>query len=297
MLKVSTKTGVKEKATEQVTKAKASFTPMVPDDHGAYAMLLIPLVIGLVVGAMQGFTANVVPALALPLLTLALLAAFFIHAPLEVLSKPNVNPAAKQRALNWLVIYGAVLLVCGLTLLLAWQLWGLVWLALPAAIPLVVDLVSRKWRKQRSLGVRLTGIIGLVLSAPAAYYVATGQLDALALGLWMVNLVYFGSTLFYVRIWFEAKRLEKTRKPGAAHIPGWLLQITLLYHAAGAALIGGLVWAEILPWTVFLVFLPLAVKLAMALRRPPTYISIKKVGLYEFAQSFVFALLLILSLR
>jgi len=38
-------------------------------------------------------------------------------------------------------------------------------------------------------------------------------------------------------------------------------------------------------------------KMLMALRRPPTYIPIKQVGLFEFAQSAVFALLLLLVLR
>lgn len=302
MLNLKVKPGMKETEQEKQSKnittksAKASFVPMLPDDHGAYAMLLVPLVIGLVAGALRGISLAVLPGLAFLLLTLALLAAFFAHAPLEVIAKPNVNAAAKQRAKNWLAIYLVVLALCGITLLIVWQRWGLLWLALPAAIPLGVDLISRKWRKQRSLGVRLTGIGGLVLSAPAAYYLATGELDGLSLALWSVNFVYFGSSLFFVRIWFEAKRLEKTAKPGQSLIPGWLLQITLLYHLVGVLMVAGIVGLNLLPWAVFLAFAPLAAKLIMALRHPPTYISIKKIGLFEFAQSFVFALLLIASL-
>lgn len=298
MLNLKEKLGRQARVQEKgmLPPLKSNFVPMLPDDHGAYAMLLIPLVIWLVLGAVQGIAASFLSVLAFPLLTLALLAAFFVHAPLEVIARPNVNAAARQRAQTWLAIYLLILAFCGFSLLVAWQRWGLLWLVIPASIPLGIDLISRRWRKQRSLGVRLPGIAGLVLSAPAAYYVATGKLDSLALVLWVVNFVYFGSTLFYVRIWFEAKRLEKTRKPGQARIPGWLMQITLLYHLGGALLVTGLVVVGFVPWTVFLAFAPLTAKLRMSLRRPPTYISIKKVGQFEFAQSFVFALLLIVSL-
>ena len=226
------------------------------------------------------------------------MAAFFAHAPLEVIFKPNVNDRARHRARTWLIIYGIILAVCGISLILAWQLWGILWLALPAAIPLVVDLISRKSRKQRSLGVRLTGIGGLVLSAPAGYYVATGNLDTLALGLWAVNLIYYGSSLFYVRVWFEARRLGKDScNPVQTLVPAWLLKITLIYHGLGLLLFLGLALLGILPWTALLAFAPLGFKLGMALRRPPINIPIKQVGLFELSQSLVFTLLLILALR
>jgi hypothetical protein len=282
------------------TKSSLSFVPMLPDDHGAYAMLLVPLVIGLVVGIGQPLAEPSPPLIiAFPLLTLALLAAFFLHAPLEVLAKPNVSALAKRRAQIWLIIYLAFVALSGFTLLFLsnWYLWGLLGLGFAASIPLGVDLISRKWRKQRSLGVRLFGISGLVLSAPLSYYVATTHLDSLALALWWVSFIYFGSSLFYVRIWFETKKLEKARKLGeSVHIPGWLWQATLLYHVVGFLSLLGLISLHILAWSVLLVFAPLVAKLVMALRNPPYYIPIKKVGLFEFAQSFVFALLLLLSL-
>jgi hypothetical protein len=287
----------KDKGVKQTPAAKFNFTPLVPDDHGAYVMLLFPLVVGIVVGIAKNSPANHIPILAFVFLSLLLLAAFFAHAPLEVVFKPNVNDRARHRAQTWLVIYGIILAVCGISLLLAWQLWGILWLALPALVPLVVDLISRKSRKQRSLGVRLTGIGGLVLSAPAGYYVATGKLDTLALGLWAVNLIYYGSSLFYVRVWFEARRLEKVRKPGQTLVPDWLLKITLIYHSLGLLLFVGLALWGILPWTALLAFAPLGFKLGMALRRPPINIPIKQVGLFELSQSLVFTFLLILALR
>jgi hypothetical protein len=195
-----------------------------------------------------------------------------------------------------LAIYLAITVVSGAPLALLWQRWWLVWLAIPATLPLLTFLVAKRWRKQRSLGVRWLGIAGLVVSGPACYYLATGQLDGLALGLWVAGLFYFGSTLFHVRIWFEAKKREKTM-PQAPRIPGWLLALTLGYLALGYLGVAGLAAATLLPWAILLVFAPMTAKMLMALRRPPTYIPIKQVGLFEFAQSVVFALLLLLVLR
>lgn len=276
--------------------SKANFAPLVPGDHGAYAMLLIPAVIGLIAGAMHGLDPEINFWLAAGLLLMALLAVFFAFEPLDVLAKPGINETARKKARIWLGVYLAVTLLSGAPLVLLWQRWSLVWLAIPATLPLITFLIAKRWRKQRSLGVRWLGIAGLVVSGPACYYLVTGLLDEVALGLWAVGLVYFGSSLFYVRIWFEAKKREKTR-PKEARIPGWLLAMTLAYLVLGYLVVAGLAVWLILPWTALLVFAPMTAKMLMALHRPPTYIPIKQVGLFEFAQSFVFAILLLLVLR
>lgn len=276
--------------------SRVYFSPPVPGDHGAYAMLLIPAVIGLIAGAMRGLDPAISFWPASVLLLLALLAVFFAFEPLDILAKPGINGLARKKARLWLAIYLGITLLCGAPLALLWQRWSLVWLAIPATLPLLTFLVAKRWRKQRSLGVRWLGIAGLVVSGPACYYLVTGSLDGLALGLWLTGLVYFGSSLFYVRVWFEAKKRDKTQ-PKGPRVPGWLLALTLGYLVSGYLVIAGLAALAVLPWTILLVFAPMTAKMLMALRNPPTYIPIKQVGLFEFAQSAVFALLLLLVLR
>ena len=162
---------------------KATFVPLVPGDHGAYAMLLIPAVIGLIAGVMRGLDPAINFWPAAGLLMLALVAVFFAFEPLDILAKPGINEVARKRAGLWLAIYPAITVLSGAPLALLWQRWWLVWLAIPAVMPLLTFLIAKRWRKQRSLGVRWLGIAGLVISGPACYYLATGQLDSLALGL------------------------------------------------------------------------------------------------------------------
>jgi hypothetical protein len=275
---------------------KINFAPPIPGDHGAYVMLLVPAVLGLIVGLMRGLDPQINILSATILLFLALLAVFFAFEPLDVLAKPNINPVARKKAQVWLGIYLGMVLVSGAPLVLIWQRWSLGWLVIPALLPLVTFLIAKKWRRQRSLGVRWLGISGLVISGPACYYLATGRLDGLALGLWVVGLVYFSNGLFYIRIWFEAKKRAKI-KPGEPPIPGWLFALTVGSMTVGLLVVAGFAALQILPWTTLLVFAPMIAKMSLALRRPAIYIPIKQVGFLELAHSFVFALLFVLVFR
>lgn len=271
--------------------AKKNLLPLLPGDHGAYAMLLVPAVIGALVGLMQ---VNRFEFLPLALLFLALLGGFFAYEPLDALTKKGINPALRERAQFWLAIYLGVTFIAGFCLVFGWGLLWLPGIAVLEAIPLVIYFLAKHERKQRGLPVRMATIAGLVLSAPTAYYVVANRFDWLACGLWLISLAYFGSTLFYVHSWFEAK---KRLKVGLSLVPAWLLQITLLYIILNSDALLSLVLLGQLPFTIGLAYLPLLVKLGMAFRRPPINLSIKQVGLFEFSQSFVFALLVVLALR
>ncbi len=97
-----------------------------------------------------------------------------------------------------------------------------------------------------------------------------------------------------MRAWFEA---NKQKKGGVTNpqLPTWLVAAILLYIATGALVIWVCAALDTLPLTAFLAFVPSLLRAGWTLWRTPVHIPIKAVGLIEFAQSFLFALLLIVT--
>ena len=291
------KTDAKTQATGEPVGLRLGAAPM-PDDHGAYAMLLLPMVLGFILGAVRGVDPLTDPLGVVAgclLFAVALMALFFASEPLSVAFKPRSSVGARRRAVRWLAIYLAVGVIAGAPLMLVWGLWGLGWFVVAAGALMVLFLVAVKVRKQRSLGVRLPGIIGLTLSGPGAYYVVTGRLDAQAWGLWVACAVYFVGTVFNVRSWFEMNRQKKSgiEEP---KLPGWLVACIVAYIAGGALVVAGIAAWGALPWVAFVAFVPSLLRAVWTLRSTPYRIPIRRVGLIEFAQSFAFALLLLVAI-
>lgn len=170
---------------------------------------------------------------------------------------------------RWTVALLAGSAACVLPLLFVWKLW---WLAAFGVV--AAPLAFRK--TERSITMQLLAVAGLALTAPAAWYVATGQLDY---RLWLLNVLYFAGGIFYVKM-HVATAME--RKP-AGRGP------VVIYHAA---LAGILAW-----WPVGLVFVPVIVRAFVGAARVSPVLRIKRLGWTEVAYSVVFAVSLVLALR
>lgn len=269
--------------------------PPIPNDHGAYAMLLVPLLLGLILGALRGPAAVQHPPVVPLLFVVASLALFLASEPLSTLARPRANAAARQRALCWLGIYLGVAGLAGVPLLVIWRLSALGGFLLAPGGLMLLFLLAVRGRKQRTLGVRLPAIVGLTLSGPAAYYVVSGSLDAPAWGLWAACAVYFTGTIFNVRAWFEATRQLKSGV-ASPRLPAWLITAILLYLGTGALVFAGCAWSGALPWAALVAFAPAVFRAGWTLWRVPVHISIQRVGLLELGQSTLFALLLITTI-
>lgn len=261
-------------------------------------MLLLPMLLGFIRGVVRGIAPSANPLgvlAACVLFAVSLVALFFASEPLSVAFKPRASVAARHRATKWLGIYLLAGASAGAPLFFFWGLWELAWFLVVAGVLMLVFLVAVKMRKQRSLGVRLPGIICLTLSGPGAYYVATDRLDAQAWGLGVACAVYFVGTVFNVRAWFEINRQKKS---GISHtqLPTWLVASILLYIAGGALAVAIMAFGGALPWAAFVAFVPSLLRAIWTLWRTPAHIPIKKIGLIEFAQSFAFGLLLVVVL-
>ena len=164
-----------------------------PKEHGSWAMFAVPLIIGFVVAAQWQWRSILLIAAALGL--------FLVRFPIDTVIKTRKRPAADRAWLiRWAMVYGSIAAVCGGWLIVIDQLYWLMPLGLFGAALLIYHWWLVERRQEMSARGELAGIFGLALGAPLAYYTSRGVLDGTALALWIVNALYFGGTVFYIKL-------------------------------------------------------------------------------------------------
>ena len=204
----------------------------VPNQHGAWAMLVVPFRMGSFLRVRDGE-----PWLFLvPLFACWMLGYFAFNAASGWLKAP---PKRRHQWVKPLVVYGSISVVAGL-LALALAGWGLLAWA-PAFVPLLLPALwlAAQRNERATVGGGLT-IAAASLMVPIARY--PFALDALGAGTaltWIVTLLvflYFFGTVLYVK--------TNIRERGR---PEWMVA-SVGYHAACIVLAAVLAWVGRAPW-------------------------------------------------
>ncbi len=164
-----------------------------------------------------------------------------------------------------------------------------------ALIPLgavaAIAFLAQAWLKKLGRGARMAaqmiGSLGLTATAPAAWYVVTGQLDGRALGLWLANWIFAGNQIHYVQLRIHAARAVLVREK--LRCGRWFLlgQFVMLAVLAAAWRI------HLLPGLALLAFLPLLLRGFLWFVSAARPLVVKRLGWIELAHGVVFAVLLI----
>ncbi len=258
--------------------------PPLPREHGAWAMLLIPLVVGLAVAGRWGLEG--------PLFLGTCLALYVARQPITMLVKglkePDSNPG--KRPAVWLTVYLILALAFGVPLLYPYGRWLLLpWAAVFAAFT-ASHFYLRRQHLDRTPAGELITIAGLALTAPGAYYVAAG-LDAAAIYLWVLSTLYSGASVFFVRMKMKHRAL---RRPAASIGERLSLgRANIIYLSFLVLVVVLLTVTRQVPALVPLAFTPLVVKAALGVARGGPQVNIKRVGWTEVVHSISFTILLI----
>lgn len=254
---------------------QAWYRPTLSLEHGAYVVLLVSFLTG--AAAAQGWTWTT---------TLALICAFCgFQAEHPLVVQIKQRRSLKPRLLVWGGLYSGIAIA--IALYLYWYqanlLSPLFWIYLGAIAAFVVDAVSVFHREQKSIFNELVTFTAICLSAPLAYVVTTGTLSTSVLGLWLLNSLFFSSTIFTVKF-----RKHK-------HHP---ITPSLVYHAIAAVLVAGL-WA--IGWLssfTALAFGIVLLKLGIILWQKDWYCTtkIQWVAMLETTTALLFLLIVALSL-
>lgn len=231
-----------------------------PNQHGAWAMLTSPLLVGMIAA---GFTWVYLP-----------LAAFWFAGYFAFFAT-SLWLKAGRRAKWFPPVRFYTLLATGLGILVAVMAPELVRWAPAFAAPLAVGLLAAARRHERDLLAGLTTVVAAGLITVVAYDAGTtGPLDR-GWQLALVQFLYFAGTVFYV------KTVIRERDNPA------FLALSVGFHAAATVAVAWLSW-----WLVA-VFALLTARAALVPRLHPTP---KQVGIGEIASTVVVAVVSLLVL-
>lgn len=171
--------------------------------------------------------------------SLACLAAFLglqAEHPLTVQIKQRHS--WKPRYLLWSGLYGsgAIALATWLTI----QHPCLLWVCGGGAIAMGVNVLAVLQHQQKAIHVEILMFAAICQSTLLAYGATTDGLDAKAIGLWVLNTLFFSSAVFTIKL-----RKVKTRslKEGLLHHSGAIAGVVLLYSLGWLSLLTALTFA------------------------------------------------------
>ena len=259
---------------------------ILPREHGAWGLLLVPMVTG--AGVALHHASQIFP---LILLLTAALALFWLRTPLESLLGTSAMRAQTLEESH--TLRSAVVLLAGIA---AVALTGLLWagrnfdlwpLGAAVAGAFVLQAVLKRLSRRTRMLSEMIGAIGLTAAAPAAYYVIAGEFNTTAWTLWFVNLLFAGDQIHYVQLRIHTAKIQGFRAR-LAH--GWRF-------AMGQALMTAIItiacMARLMPAIASLAFAPLLFRGWFYFIQEPTQLVVRRLGWSELKHATAFCVLLI----
>ena len=259
-----------------------------PREHGAWGILLVPLVTGGWIGLFSGRGIS-----ALLLFGVASLALFCLRTPVEIWLETSPlrpqTPTERQAVFYSIVAYASLAGVALTVLLWRERAYGLLILGAAVGGLFLAQAVLKRLGRKTRMTAQLIGSLGLTSTAAGAYYVITGQFDARALILWGANWLFAANQIHFVQLRIHAARASGPAVKFARG-KGFLASELL----AGVVLI--LAWrADLLPGAALLAFAPIFARGLLWFFRAPAPLAIHRLGYTELAHALAFGVLFILG--
>jgi hypothetical protein len=258
---------------------------VIPREHGAWGLLLVPLFTGVVAGYASEH--RIWPLL---VFTVTALSLFWLRTPLESLIGTSSLTANTERE-RWTALIASMLLATLATACLAGLMWKgqnlqLLLLGGATALAFLIQSVLRSLGRKTRMAAQLVGAIGLVCTAPAAYYIGTGRLDKRALILWLANWIFVGNQIHFVQLRIHSARAT-TLSQKLAHGKFFLLAQPVLF----ASLVFAAFW-RVIPPLAIVAFFPALLRGTLCFFTKPEPLDVRRLGWSEMKQGVAFGLLL-----
>lgn len=252
-----------------------------PREHGAWGMLLVPLVTGASVGHPDG--ERLVWVLLFAAVALGL---FCLRTPVEAwlgISPLRPQNDAERRLIHYSIYTYASFASLALGVLLPWaRAYGLLLLGAAAATAFLVQAILKQLGRETRMNAQLTGAIALTSTAAGAYYLAAGRLDRTAVIVWAANWLFAANQIHFVQLRIHSARVM-TPAEKIVRGQGFLL------HEAISLFLLGMAWrAGWLPGLALVAFAPVFFRGLAWFVESPRPLQVHRLGASELVVALVF---------
>ncbi len=262
---------------------------IIPKEHGAWAVLLVPMIV--VSGVVGTFSLNLL------FLTGSALPMFMSSGPVQMILRNRLVGSLESEKMREAKLSAGLYLVASLILatpLLLQGFWLLAGFGFLAAVSFLLSFFISKGT-HKTVWSDLLAVFGLTLSAPSSYYVLQGSIDSLSLELWLLNFLFFGSSVFYVHMKITATKFKGSELKAPQKL--LLGKMNIAYHVVVLAIITTLVALNYTEELAMGAFAPILIHSIYGTIKLSTKVSFKRLGFLLLGQSIVFGILVTLSLR
>lgn len=258
---------------------------VIPREHGAWGMLLVPLATGASVGLLIGGRV-----LFLPWLVVVTVVIFWLRTPVE--SWLGTSPLRTQSTEERNAVLRVISLLAAVAgIALAGMFWAgenrqLLALGIIAGVAFAAQAGLKRSRKTRILA-QLVGALGLTLTAPAAYCVTVGHVNRLAVLLWLSNWLFAVNQIQFVQLRIHSTRVARPIQK-LARGRGFVVT-----QSAAAGILLAAWWAGTLPGLVLLAFVPALVRGTAWFFALPGPLLVRRLGWTELAHDVAFGIILV----
>ncbi len=257
-----------------------------PREHGAWAMLYVPFVLGLMVAGKIN--------LAGIFLLLATTALFISRESLLIwwrARKRGRHTDSAKQAGRLLLTYLAIAAASGIPLIMVYEYYWLLPLALIGTTLLAINGWQATDLEDRTVQGEVMAIAGLTMTAPAAYYVADGAMNQTSFWLWALCAAYFASSVFYVKLRVTGLHSKKVEDK---HRARWQC---IGYHAFLLVSLLALAFTRSLSLFALIAFAPALARTLRSLLQPERQLDLKRIGIAEIIYSIIFLIFTTLTFR
>lgn len=264
--------------------------PVIPKEHGAWAVFFVPLLIGARLGG--GFDWFAL------FFTLSSLGIFLSYLPAQTVLREAFDRTQDQEKLlaarQWTAIYFTAGIILSLPVLVIRERWLLLPIGVASMGCFLLSFFLTK-RKPKTITSDLVSVLGVTLTGLGMYYVVSGQLDRTAFVVWLLDILFFGSCVFNVHMRIRALAAKKVQ---------WSFRdrftcgrLNLIFHVVMIAILLLLVFEQLTPFPVLLAFAPITIHAVWGTVKLANDPDFRKLGLTLLGHSAVFMMLVFVLLR